>query len=332
MAISPINLKFIFFGTGEFGLPCFKTLIECGAKPLLVITSPDKPSGRGLRLTHSPIKEIALHANIPVLQPENINDPQIVDKLRQLQADLGVLIAYGQKIGPVLINIFRHGIINLHASLLPSYRGAAPVNWAIINGETQTGLTIMQIGEQIDSGKILTQQVVPIDPQERADELHNKLAQFGPQLMVETIFQLQQGILQPKPQDTSLVSKAPKLSKSLSVIDWNLPAQKIANLIRGLWSWPTATSVYQSSTGKHIPVAFARAVPLETSRDREGAGIILDDFSVTTGSGRLKILEIKPAGSKLMTWQDFINGRHVKPADRFVSLEPQADEQTKANQ
>ncbi len=332
MIKSPIDLKIIFFGTGDLGVPSLQTLIELGAKPLVVITSPDKPAGRGLKLTHSPIKEVALHANTPILQPENINDPEVVDRIRQYQADLGIIIAYGQKIGPVLINVFPRGIINLHASLLPKYRGAAPINWAIINGEKETGLTVMQINSQIDAGQILNQMVVPIDPLERADELYVRLTQLGPQLVVETIFQIQQGTVNPRAQDLSLVTKAPKMSKALSPVDWSLPARDIVNRIRGLWPWPTVTAVYKSQDGKSVPVAFARAEAIceqECYIRERTPGVILNDFSITTGDGRVKLLELKPAGSKLMHWQDFINGRHVRPGDRFISAEQTGDGQAK---
>jgi methionyl-tRNA formyltransferase len=227
------------------------------------------------------------------------------------------------------------GIINLHSSLLPKYRGAAPINWAIINGETETGLTVMQINVDIDAGTILNQLVVPIDPLERADELHDKLAQLGPQLIVETVFQIQQGSVDPRPQDPALATKAPKLSKTLSPIDWSMPADQIACRVRGLWPWPTSTTVYHPREGKPIPVALARARALpecECYLNNREPGVILGDFTVVTGSGRLKILELKPAGSKWMHWQDFINGRHVKPGDRFSAVEPVADEQARARQ
>jgi len=324
MIKSAIEMKIVFFGTGDLGVPALRSLIEFGARPLLVVTSPDKPAGRGLKLSHSPIKEVALHANIPVLQPEKINEPEVVDRIRQLGADLGIIIAYGQKIGPVLINIFPRGIINLHASLLPKYRGAAPINWAIINGERETGLTVMQINEQIDAGMILNQIVTPIDPLERADELYARLAEMGPQLVLETIFQIQEGTADPKPQDLALVTKAPKMSKAICPIDWTLPAQTIVNRIRGLWPWPTATSIYRDQDHKTVPVALARAQAVSENEcyiNEKQPGMILADFTIATGQGRVKLLELKPAGSKLMKWQDFINGRHVKPGGRFVSIE-----------
>jgi methionyl-tRNA formyltransferase len=319
-----IYLKTVFFGTGDLGLPSLQWLIETGNKPQLVVTSPDKPAGRGLKLKHSPIKDLALQAGVPVYQPEKVNDPQAIAEIERYKADVGIIIAYGQKISRYLIDIFPHGIINLHAALLPRYRGAAPINWAIINGDAQTGLTAMSINEQIDAGKILNQRAIPIDPLIQADELHDELAKLGPDLLCETILQMQEGTLTPISQDPSLVTKAPKLSKALSPIDWHLPAGRIADWVRGLWSWPTATSEYVSASGKKVFVAFARVQPLDEPAPQNAVpGMILADFTVAAGSGRLRILEVKPSGSKLMKWQDFINGRHVQPGDRFIN-EPSA--------
>jgi methionyl-tRNA formyltransferase len=321
---STIHLKSVFLGTGDFGTPSLQRLIEIGAKPLLVVTAPDRPAGRGLKLKHSPIKEVALQAGIPLLQPENVNDPEVVDKISQYGADLGIIIAYGQKIGKELISIFPRGIINLHASLLPKYRGAAPINWAIISGDKETGVTVMQINEQIDAGKIMNQSSMPIDSLIQADELHDKLGLLGPDLIVKTMIQIQENAVTPLAQNPAEVTKAPKMSKKLSPIDWSLPAGRIADVIRGLWSWPTATSEYAPAQGKRTVVAFARAQALDESAPAEVApGTILDDFTIATGDGRLKILEIKPSGSKLMAWQDFINGRHVQPGDKFISNEPE---------
>jgi methionyl-tRNA formyltransferase len=321
------SLKIIFFGTGDLGVPALERLIELDIKPSLIITAPDKPAGRGLKLSHSPIKEVALRAGLEIYQPEAVNAPEVVEHLRRYQADLGIIIAYGQKINAVLIDVFPHGIINLHASLLPKYRGAAPINWAIINGEKETGLTVMQINEQIDAGTILNQVSMPIDPMIRADELYVELAKLGPDVLLKTLEQIQQGTLTPTMQDPQKVTKAPKLSKKLAIIDWTGPAGTIADFIRGLWPWPAASSDYVSCSGKATPIQFARTQLLRENPPASASpGCILDDFTVATGAGRLKILEIKPAGSKLMNWQDFINGRHVKPGDKFVSLEKISNE------
>lgn len=315
-----IKMRTIYFGTGDLGLPSLRWMIDADMKPLLVVTSPDKPAGRGLHLKHSPIKDLAIQAGIPVFQPEKVNDPASMDEIRKYNPEIGIIIAYGQRISQTLIDVFPHGIVNLHAALLPRYRGAAPINWAIINGEAQTGLTAMWINEQIDAGQILNQRTIRIDPMIQADELHDQLADLGPELLEETLLQIQEGTVNPVPQDPALVTKAPKLSKSLSPIDWSLPAFKIADWIRGLWSWPTASSEYVSASGKKIMVAFARVQPLNDSAPPDTPpGTILSDFTIAAGTGRLKILEVKPSGSKLMKWQDFINGRHVQPGDIFIN-------------
>ncbi len=324
-----INLKIVYFGTGGLGVPSLRKMYEEGIKPACIVTVPDKPAGRGLKLKFSPIKQFAIENNIPVLQPENVNDVKIIKEIQEFKADIGVLIAYGQKISKQLIDIFPYGIINLHASLLPKYRGAAPVNWAIINGESKTGVTVMQINESIDAGKILAQAETEIGETETANELHDRLAIIGADLLIDTLEKIQDNSISPKEQDISKVTRAPKLTKQLGSINWNDPAAKIANLIRGLWPWPGVHSLYRPKEGKIISVIFARARAIDsdeseqdTSEKCEIPGTITNDLKIATGKGKLEILELKPAGSKLMSWQDFVNGRHVKPGDRFIETTP----------
>ncbi|NLX04945.1 MAG: methionyl-tRNA formyltransferase [Phycisphaerae bacterium] len=316
-----IGLKIVYFGTGEFGLPTLQTLILNRAPVRLVVTAPDRPAGRGLKIRHSPIKDLAVDADIPTLQPGDVNDPYTVRHIAEYGADVGLIIAYGQKIGGDLIRVFSKGIINLHASLLPAYRGAAPINWAIIRGERCTGVTAMQINEQIDAGQILGQTELAIGPVERADELHDRLAQTGPKLILKVFRQIENATATPKPQDASKVSKAPKLKKHSGRIDWQAPADEIAHRIRGLWPWPTAKAMYCPQQGKPIEVAFARAEAVGGGQAGESPGTILPDLTVQCGSGRLAVMEIRPAGGKLMNWDAFVNGRHVQPGDRFESVE-----------
>lgn len=315
----------VYFGTGDLGIQTLDALILNKVSVKLIVTAPDRPAGRGLRIKTSVIKDLALRADIPVLQPADVNDPYIMAHIREAGCGLGLIIAYGQKIGVDLIESFPQGIINLHASLLPKYRGAAPVNWTIINGERRTGLTVMQINERIDAGTILARRGLEIDPLERADELHDRLAGLGPELVLEVINQIRQGTLQPVSQDPEAVTHAPKLKKSLSEIDWRVSAEKLANVIRGLWPWPAAKSWYLPQTGKPVEVSLARAKVSETSPDAPAdgpAGTILADFSVACERGRIELLELRPAGGRLITWQEFINGRHVQPGDRFSTHAP----------
>ncbi len=333
-----IKLKIVYFGTGGLGIPSLEAMYARGIKPVCIVTVPDRPAGRGLKLKVSPVKQFALEHNIPVFQPVNVNEKQAIEQIREFQADMGVLIAYGQKISKELIDVFPRGIINLHASLLPKYRGAAPVNWAIINGERKTGLTVMQINESIDAGKILAQTETEIGELETANELHDRLANIGADLLIDTLFKIQDDSIVPVEQDISQVTRAPKLTKKLGQIDWNASAEQIANLIRGLWPWPGVHSIYRPQSGKIISVIFARAqVPETNESDKEAEnkdisnrsvgscdipGTITDDMCVATGKGKLRIIELKPAGSKLMSWQDFVNGRHVRPGDRFTESTP----------
>lgn len=320
--ISPPKLKIVYFGTGKLGLPTLRKLIEIGSKPLLVITAPDRPAGRGLKLTPSPIKELAIKYGIEVIQPEDINSEEVKSTIRKKGADIGLLIAYGQKLAPELIDMFPYGIINLHASLLPKYRGAAPINWAIINGEEKTGLTVIQLDEKIDAGLILNQIEVEIKPLERADELEERLAKLGVEITIKTLLEIEEGRCKPREQDPSLVSYAPKLKKELSRIDWREPAKAIANKIRGLWPWPAVKAVYIPKTegAKVIELSLARARPIieDTHPETIQPGTVLDDFTIKTIDGRLEILEVKPAGRRLMSWQDFIHGRNLQAGDRLI--------------
>lgn len=323
MSKSKINLKIVFFGTGELGLPVLEKLIDEDVKPLLLITAPDRPAGRGLKLKHSAVKDVSMENNIPVLQPDKVNDEKVLAEIKLADADIGLIIAYGQKISSQLIDIFPYGIINLHASLLPKYRGAAPVHHAVINGEKETGLTVMQINERIDAGKILNRRVTEIAPLETSGELHDRLAEMGPELVIDTLKQIQDGTVKPESQDPEMVTLAPKLKKSLSKIDWTLPAENVSNLIRGLWPWPGAHCLYMPVTGKVIKITFARAeVVDEPPQTTSEPGTILDDLTIATGEGKIKILELKPAGSKLMSWKDFVNGRHVAPGGKFTTDVP----------
>jgi len=314
-----VDLKIVYFGTGPFGLPSFQSLVLHRVAVKLVVTAPDRPAGRGRRIKPLPIKSASEQAGISTLQPVDVNDPYIVQQIRGCGADLGVLIAYGQKIGPELIRSFPKGIINLHGSLLPRYRGAAPINWAIINGEQETGVTVTQLNEQFDAGMILSQVSVKIKPTERADELHDRLAELGPAAVLDVIMEVQKGTVRPVSQDLGKVSKAPKLKKSQGHIDWSRSASNIANLIRGLWPWPAVKAVYRPQEGKCVKVSFARARALSGSHaGHTEPGVILPDLSISCGTGRLEVMELKPAGGKLMSWPAFVNGRHVKPADRFA--------------
>ncbi len=314
-------MRIAYFGTGSFGTPVLESLIEAGRAPVVIITAPDRPAGRGLKPRSSQIKKLAVQAGLPILQPQDVNKPEVLEAIMSHDVQLALIIAFGQKIGPVLIDSIAGGILNLHGSLLPKYRGAAPISWAIINGEKTTGLTVMKIDKQIDTGLILAQKSYPIEPLETAGQLHDRLALMGPELIMEVLDAIEQHTVTAVPQDPRKVSYARKLCKSDSFLDFNQPAETLVNRIRGLWPWPGAVCQFQSADGKRQEqVSLARADYTSHSCGQFKPGYVTRKLMVAAGRGTVQILELKPAGSKLMSWQDFVNGRHVKAGDRFVPV------------
>lgn len=314
-------MRIAYFGTGSFGTPVLEALIEAGRAPVVIITAPDRPAGRGLKPKPSQIKKLAVQAGLPMLQPQDVNEPEVLQTIMSHDVQLGLIIAFGQKISPVLIDSIAGGILNLHGSLLPKYRGAAPFNWAIINGEKTTGLTVMKIDKQIDAGLILAQRSYPIEPLETAGQLHDRLALKGPELILEVLEAIEKDAITAVPQDPRKVSYAPKLSRSDSFLDFNQPGQTLANRICGLWPWPGTVCQFQSADGKRQEqVSLARADYTKNSCRQFEPGYVTRGLMVAAAEGTIQILELKPAGSKLMSWQDFVNGRHVKTGDRFVPV------------
>lgn len=271
---------------------------------LLVITQPDKPAGRGLKLTPPPVKVAAQELGLPVLQPKSINSPESLGVLRSLNLDLLVTAAFGQLLRPAVLNLPRLGCINVHASLLPKYRGAAPINWALINGERETGVTTFLMDEGMDTGPILLQRRVEVGPEETAGELEERLALLGAELAVETVEKLWRGEIEPKPQPPE-GTLAPKLHKEHGKIRWEWEAQRIHNLVRGLSPKPGAYTTWQ---GELVKVLRTRLAEEEGCK---APGTILprrDRLLVATGQGCLEILELQPAGGRVITGKDFLNG------------------------
>ncbi len=288
------------------------------------MTPPDRPRGRGKEIAPTPVKTAAIKLGLSVLTTENVNDAEMTARLKSLGADLAYVAAFGQKIGHELLTAFPVGIINLHASLLPGLRGAAPINWSIINGDHETGVSVFRLVEKMDAGPVLVQRRTAIGDVETADELHDRLARIGCDAVRAALELLAAEPNAPgTPQDPTKATIAPKLSKSDGHITFDQPASKVADRIRGLWSWPGATCRYQSKDGRRDEiVTIARARPNEGRTKPVGTadenGRITDILSVQVAEGELDILEIKPAGGRIMPWQDFVNGRHVAPGDRFV--------------
>jgi methionyl-tRNA formyltransferase len=306
----------VFCGTPQFAVPCLtKLLSQPDFQVLGVYTQPDRPRGRGREIANSPVKEIAVRAALPLYQPEKIRTPGSEEQLLRLAPDVIVIIAYGQIIPARLLDIPRLGWINLHASLLPKYRGAAPIHWAIANGEVVTGNTTMRIDAGMDTGDILLQQELAIGPDETSPELAARLAEAGAELMVETLCGLQSGRLTPRQQDNSVASVAPILKREDGRIDWFRPAQEIYNRVRGFTPWPGAYSNFRGQTC-HLwghPVSKPVSGELPGTLVSEG-GAVQVVCGAATG---MELTNVKVEGRKRVSAAEFANGARLQAGERF---------------
>lgn len=302
-------------GTPDFSVAPLKAMIEAGHTITAVVTQPDKQKGRGKEVAMTPVKECALSYGIPVLQPVKIKAPVAVEELRKYEADIFVVVAFGQLLSEEILNMPKYGCINLHASLLPKYRGAAPIQWAILNGDQETGVTIQQMEKGLDTGDMLSRVVVPIDRKETGESLHDKLMEAGAKLLVETLPLIEEGKITPEKQDESQADfYAVKLDKAMGHIDWKKPAEVIERFVRGLNSWPSAYTYYKGKTLKiweaDVVENHSEAAPgsvIQTGRDY---------FDVACGEGALRILSVQLEGKKKMAVKDFLLGYDVKE-ERF---------------
>jgi methionyl-tRNA formyltransferase len=310
-------MRILFCGTPHFAVPAFiRLLAQPDIEIAAVITQPDRPRGRGHEISASPVKEAAIAADIPVHQPEKIRSPEARDLLQRLAPDCIVIIAYGQIIPAALLSIPRLGWINLHASLLPKYRGAAPINWAIANGETQTGLTTMRIDAGMDTGEMLLQEEIDIAPEETAPELTESMAEAGAPLMLETLRGVAAGKLVARAQDNGAATYAPLLKKEDGRIDWNRPAQEIYNRMRGFAPWPAAYTSFRGQTCHLWAEPFSlRAVNLGAP-----GTISREDTQVLIACGHttlLRLLSVKVEGRKQISAVEFANGARLTERERF---------------
>ncbi|MBN2561141.1 MAG: methionyl-tRNA formyltransferase [Phycisphaerae bacterium] len=321
-------MRILFLGSSEFAIPTFDSIMNDGHDIVVVVTQPDRARGRGRRTTPTPVKAAAQEAGIPVLSPESVNAPDVVDRIKEFNADLAYVAAFGQMIGRKVREICPAGIINLHPSLLPAYRGAAPIQWAVINGDRETGVTVMRLVKEMDAGPMLVQRRTAIAPDETAHELHDRLARIGCDAVREAIKAIEADPNLPgEPQDPAKVTFAPKLNKEDGHIKLDEPVEKLARRVCGLWSWPGAMCRFRSADGSRDEVVtLARAVPYEgkavPAASPDDVGRVTDMMAVQGVDRELTILEIKPAGGKLMEWRAFVNGRHIQPGDRFLPIEP----------
>lgn len=315
-------MRIIFMGTPELSVGTLEALVEAGHDVCLAVTQPDKPKGRGKEMQPTPVKETAVRYGIPIFQPKKVREPECVEYLKSFQAEVCVVVAFGQILPGEILDMTPYGCINVHTSLLPKYRGAAPIQWAIIQGEQVTGVTTMQMDEGIDTGDMLLTTEVPITPEETGESLHDKLAAAGAELAVRTLKELEAGTLTPKKQGESPTPYAKMLNKKMGNIDWNQPAAAIERLIRGLNSWPSAYTIWN---GKVMKIWKAGVKSDETGDTVEKAapGTILkvekDSFCVQTGDGVLLVKEVQLPGKKHMDVCAFLRGNTVTPGTILTS-------------
>lgn len=305
-------MRVIFMGTPEFSVGTLDALVKAGHDVCLAVTQPDKPRGRGKEMQFPPVKEAALRYGIPVFQPRRVRNPECVEKLEKYHADVIVVIAFGQILPKEILELTPYGCINVHASLLPKYRGAAPIQWAIINGEKVTGVTTMQMDEGLDTGDMIMKTEIPIAPDETGESLHDKLAEAGAALCVETLAAVQNGTAVFEKQGESTTAYAKMLTKELGNIDWNKSAAAIERLIRGLNSWPSA---YTHWNGKTMKIWRASAEDGTGTDAAPGTVVLVEKnvFAVQTGEGLLKVYEVQMPGKKRMETGAFLRGNIMEP-------------------
>ncbi|NLX85939.1 MAG: methionyl-tRNA formyltransferase [Clostridiales bacterium] len=297
-------------GTPDFALASLDKLIDGGYEIAAVVTQPDRPKGRGKKLTPPPVKERALGAGLRVLQPERVKDSGFIEALKELSPDIIIVVAYGQILPEEIINLPAMGCINVHASLLPKYRGAAPINWCIINGESRTGVTTMYMDKGMDTGDILLQRETEIGENETAGELHDRLAALGADLLLETLEGLQRNEVERKAQDHSAATYAPQLDRETGRVDWNSDAKSIYNLIRGTNPWPGCYTVYK---GERMKLWEAKVLE---QKSRGTAGKVLEaghgGMLVQAGSGTLLVTKIQMPSSRVMTVDEYLRGNSLE--------------------
>lgn len=304
-------MRVLFYGTPAFALPTLEALLG-RHEVVAVVTQPDRPAGRGRRVRASPVKAAALARGLPVHEPERVRDPGWVERLAAYAPEVAVVVAFGQLLPAALLAVPRRGSINVHASLLPRYRGAAPVAWAIIRGERETGVTTFQMDAGMDTGPVLLQRATPIGPDETAGELAERLARLGAELLLETLAQLD-GIT-PRPQDHAAATLAPRLRKEDGRIDWSRPAPALAALVRGVNPWPGATT---HGPGGRLLIWRARALPGDAP---PGVLVRVDGgLAVGTGAGLLAPIEVQPENRRVMDWDAYLRGARLGPGMRLGS-------------
>ena len=325
-------MNIVYLGSGQFGIECLDALANSVDKLILTITQLPRPSGRGRTPKSTPVASWAKSHSVAFIETDDVNGPDVIDRVTAYKPDLIVVIAFGQKIGNLLTNLPSKGAINVHASLLPEYRGAAPINWAIINGENRTGISIITLAEKMDAGSILAQAETDIEDNETAGQLHDRLAAIAAPLLLETIEKIADGSIVYTEQKHSEATLAPKLKKTDGFLDFSNSAESLRRRILGSWPWPGASAIYiplaslradskKTSRRQRVTIAMADPVVETSNLTKHPAGTIDSNLNVICGENALKITKIKPAGRRLMDFKDFINGSQVQPGDMFVKVD-----------
>lgn len=318
-------MRILFMGTPEFAVPSLEALAKSGHEIIGVVTQPDRPKGRGQKLTPSPVKVVALDAGVIVYQPEKIKTPEFVEQLKSLSPDLIVVVAFGQLLSKEILEIPKYGCINVHASLLPQYRGAAPIHWAVINGETETGITIMQMDEGLDSGDSIISGAIPIEPEDTTGIIHDRLTQLGAQLLVKAVGMISNGTAVKTPQNHEKATYAPLLTKATEKIDWSQAPREVCNLVRGLNPWPGAYTTLGDKVLKiwlaqlcdvsaiaGLPPAISDTAAGEVVGRVPGAG-----FAVAAGGGYVVVTDVQLQGSKKLKAEEFMRGHNINKGIRL---------------
>ncbi|MDE5780981.1 MAG: methionyl-tRNA formyltransferase [Lachnospiraceae bacterium] len=308
-------MRIVFMGTPDFAVPVLEALCDAGHEVAAVVTQPDKPRGRGKEMQYTPVKESALERGIDVYQPVKVKDEAFVQILKEINPDVIVVVAFGQILPSTILHMPKYGCINVHASLLPKYRGAAPIQWVIIDGEKETGITTMQMDEGLDTGDMMLKAVISIDEKETGGSLHDKLAGIGGTLIVDTLKQVEEGSIVLEKQDDSKSNYAKMLNKKLGRIDFGKSAEEIERLIRGLNPWPSA---YTSLNGKTLKIWDADVRKEKTDiPPGEIIEVTNDEILVSTGDGVLIINELQLEGKKRMDTESFLRGYKVEKGEKL---------------
>jgi methionyl-tRNA formyltransferase len=325
------SLRIVFFGTPDFAVPTLRALLDSPADVVAVVSQPDRPRGRGQRTAATPTKELAVLRGVPVLQPARLRAEEFLSAIAALRPDLGVVAAYGRILPDALLAIPRLGLINVHGSLLPKYRGAAPVHRAVIAGEAVTGISIMRVVQELDAGPVLAMRSRPIGPDDTSAEVERDLAELGASLLMSVLEAVARGEIVETPQDDAQATYAPKIQKTEGPIDWSLPAARIHNLVRGLQPWPLASTtiagvrclIHRTAVPLPQPPNPESRIPDPGRRSPPGGTVVHasgDTLAVVAGDGLpIELLGIQPEGRRVMTAREFLSGHRVGPGDRLTS-------------